>query len=83
MKKCPLQRVKVNGNTTCKPHEIKEAVTKEFKHRLRNREAHLGWEDYVKTTNELMSLLMEQNTDPGPPFTMKELQDAIKKDKEW
>lgn len=79
--RCPLQRVKVNGNTTCKPHEIKEAVTKEFKHRLRNREAHLGWEDYVKTTNELMSLLMEQNTDPGPPFTMKELQDAIKKTK--
>ena len=79
--KVPSQRVKVNGSTTCRPHEIKEVVTKELNLRLRNREAHLGWVDYVTITNQLVSLFMEQNSDPGPPFTMEELQDAIRKTK--
>ena len=52
---------------------IKEEVRKEFQHRLRNREPAEGWQDFVKTSNEIVHELMKKNTNNGPPFTLEEL----------
>ena len=57
---------------------IKKEVSKEFKHRLRNRKPAEGWEEYVKTCNEIVHLLMEKTANNGPKFTMEELIAVIK-----
>ena len=67
-----------DGQVTREPDEIKE-VKKEFKCRLRNREAHPGWETYVETTNEIVQLLMDQDCEQSPPFSSEELNQAVKK----
>ena len=57
---------------------IKEEVRKEFDHRLRNRKPAEEWEQYVKTSNEIVQILMGKMTDDGPQFTMEELIAIIK-----
>lgn len=71
-----------NGITTRDPEVIKDEVAKEFKHRLRNREPHPGWEEYVSTTNKVVQELVNLKSDTGPPFSMDELCEAIKHTKE-
>ena len=52
---------------------IKEEVRKEFQHRLRNREPAEVWQDFVKTSNEIVQVLLQKSTNSGPEFTLAEL----------
>ena len=68
-----------NGKTVIDPATIMNEIESEFTHRLRNRDPHPGWEQFVETTNEIASLLISLDTTESPPFTMNELSTAIKK----
>ena len=75
-----LQAVnKREGGIATNETEIKSEVGKEFVHRLRNRDPAEGWEGYVTATNEIVENLMNVQTDDGEPFTIKELENAVKK----
>ena len=68
-----------DGRTVTDPVCIMNEIETEFSHRLRNREPHPGWEEYVGTTNEIASLLIELEDSKSPPFTKDELIHALKK----
>ena len=68
-----------DGRTVTDPVCIMNEIETEFSHRLRNREPHPGWEEYVEMTNEIASLLIELEDPKSPPFTKDELIHAIKK----
>ena len=71
--------IRRNGEITFNEEMIKEEVGKEFEFRLRNREPEEGWEGYVDATNSAVEELLKQTNDNSPPFTLKELDDAIRK----
>lgn len=58
---------------------IKNEFSKEFQHRLRNREPHDEWENYTNNINELLKILLHCQVDETPEFSMKELKKAIGK----
>ena len=74
--------IKQNGVLTSDPIEIKHEVTKEFEHRLRNRTPDKDYEGYVEATNTIVQEMLKDEDDNSPPFTFKEMEDAINKMKE-
>ena len=80
-KKSPAKMTSVLSNNIEITGEclIKNEFRKEFQHRLRNREPHDDWVNYVKNINELLQVLLHCQADETPEFTMEELKKAIKK----
>ena len=70
---------KKNGETTTDEDEIKNEICKEFEHRLRNRDPEDGYEGYTNATNSIVEELLRHTHDESPPFTRKELDQAISK----
>ena len=73
---------KENGEITADPGEIKSEVRREFEHRLRNRVADQEWKEYVKITNSVVEEMLNCEEEESPPFTIKELREAMSKMKE-
>ena len=63
---------------SCK-ESVQHEVLEEFKHRLRNRPPQEQWEEYTKTTNGLIDLILNSDLDTFADFTIDELIAAIKK----
>ena len=71
--------MKNDGSEVFSENGIKQEAMNEFQHRLRNRQPAPGWEEYVKTTNKIVELLMNSKVVDGTDFTMEELLAAIKR----
>ena len=68
--KTPSCLYKSDGSITTEAEEIKAEVKKEFEHRLRNREAAKGWENYVETTNELVDSILNGEAESRAALTL-------------
>ena len=62
--------VKDNGVEITGDGAIRDAYKDEFKFRLRSREPNVGWEEYVKETNETIRGWLRGESKSGPPFTI-------------
>ena len=71
--------LKNDGSEVSSANGIKQEAIKEFQFRLRNREPGKGWEEYVRTTNKLVELLMSVDIGNSTDFTLAELLAAIKR----
>ncbi len=71
--------IKENGVEVSGPKAINQAYKDEFQHRLRTREPHDGWSDYVDEINKAIREWLESESDSSPPFTMEELDKVIAK----
>ena len=72
--------VRNDGVEVFTEESIQHEIIGEFEHRLRNRPAREGWENYTNLTNALAEAIMtsSENTDI-PDFSLQELNTMIKK----
>ena len=62
--------MKENGAEVSGEKAINDAYKEEFKHRLRTREPHPGWEGHVDDRSSVIrTWLLEGDTVSSPPFT--------------
>ena len=71
--------LKENGVEVSGEEAVKEAYKEEFKHRLRTREPHPGWEQHVQETNQVIREWLQSDSEVSPPFSMEELDKVIAK----
>ena len=71
--------MKDNGIEVTGAELINQAYKEEFQHRLRTRQPHDGWEEYVKEVNQVIRnwLKSESESTSSPPFTDEELDKVI------
>ena len=69
--------MKENGAEVSGDVAIKEAYKEEFKHRLRTREPHDGWSDYVEEVNTVIREWLQGEAPSSPPFNDEELDKVI------
>ena len=69
--------MKENGAEVSGEKAINDAYKEEFKHRLRTREPHPGWEGHVEEINSVIRTWLQGDTVSSPPFTDEELDKVI------
>ena len=71
--------MKKNGVEVSGEKMINEAYKEEFQHRLRTREPHDGWCEYVNEVNTIIRDWLKTKSISSPPFTIDELDKVIAK----
>ena len=71
--------VKDNGVEVSGNEAINQAYKDEFQHRLRTRQPHDGWEEYVEELNLVIREWLKTKSKSSPPFTDEELDKVISK----
>jgi exonuclease III len=69
--------IKENGVEVTGGKAINEAYKEEFQHRLRTREPHDGWGEYVDELNSVMRNWLNSESPSSPPFNDEELDKVI------
>ena len=71
--------VKESGVEVMGEKAIIDAYKEEFQHRLRTRDPHEGWEQYVEETNKTIRDWLNSDGESSSPFAIEELDKAIDK----
>ena len=69
--------LKENGAEVSGEKAINDAYKEEFKHRLRTREPHSGWEEHIEEINTVIRTWLEGKSESSPPFTDEEMDKVI------
>jgi exonuclease III len=69
--------IKENGVEVTGGKAINEAYREEFQHRLRTREPHDGWGEYVDEVNSVIRNWLNSESPSSPPFSDEELDKVI------
>ena len=75
----PVGKLNLKKQLVTNPEELKKLYLETFKHRLRHRPVQPGYEALFEKQEELFKLRLEKaKTEKTPPWTMKNLEKALK-----
>ena len=75
----PAGKKNMKGQLITNPAELKELYLQTFKHRLRQRKAQPGFEEFLKHQEELFKMRLElAKEEKTPPWEMSDLEEVLK-----